>query len=274
MRKKIHGKHIVMLLFALLFYWGAKDGLTEAATEEGKRVYQTVPTPTPTSEPKPPAKTPGPPPPANESPGPTLTASEPPSRETSTAIALVETPVGGYVPTAEICGVPPTGQALDLVNVRSGPSTDFETIYQLVFLEVRPIVGRAEHSNWWLITLPDGTLGWVVDEAISVSGNIYVVPTIVEPSIEDGTALPTATWYPTPRPQCQPLPTFTPLPTEIEASPDRPATTEADREATPEKWSRDDPTVEASETPAPSPSEAESTISLSTETDTSATIGS
>ena len=88
----------------------------------------------------------------------------------------------------------------------------YELVDRLVYLEVRPIVGRATYANWWLIGLPDGALGWVIDNAVMVTGNIGVVPEVEAPTLDGVTPTRGTTWRPTITAGCQPLPTFTALP--------------------------------------------------------------
>ncbi len=141
---------------------------------------QTVPTRTPTPLPATATKRPG-----GGNPPPTDT---PVAEATATAAAtkiigtLAPTPIGGFLPTAVPDSDKPTMQALNQTNVRRGPGLEFEVIYQLVFLEVRPIVGQSNDGNWWTIVLPDNTFGWVAQEVVVASGSTDGVPIL---TIED-----------------------------------------------------------------------------------------
>ena len=194
---------IIMILTAVILL-GVSD-LLDANNEVGSFApSQTVPTATHTTKPKPPRPSSTPEPEAS-SPTPTELAPPP-------TVNLVITPEGGYFPTAEPCTEPPTVQAIDLVNVRDGPGPEYEIIDQLVFLEVRPIVGRSQFVSWWMIELSDGSNGWLTDEAVLVSGYIGNVP-IIEIDMEaNQTPSPTSTWAPTVEPRCTPLPTHTVTP--------------------------------------------------------------
>src|SRR5690606_17624744 len=148
----------------------------------GKGFVQTWPTRTPTPEggPPPPTNTSEAPPPPTDNPGgPPQNTATPPSNPDATpapgeatatatlaATAVLLTPVGGYEATAQPCGTPPTVQARGVVNVRLGPGLEYEAISSLVFLEVRPIIGRAESATWWLIQLPGNVTGWVANQAV------------------------------------------------------------------------------------------------------------
>ena len=132
--------------------------------------------------------------------------------ETPIPVTVVNTPQGGYYPTAEPCSNQPTVVASNNTNVRSGPDTTYDIVGQIVFLEVRPIIGRAQNADWWLITLSDGSEGWVYDDVVTVSGYIDIVPILDEPTGNG------PLWNPTPNPNCTVtptpiIPTDTPIPT-------------------------------------------------------------
>ncbi|MEM7330883.1 MAG: SH3 domain-containing protein [Chloroflexota bacterium] len=131
-----------------------------------------------------------------------------------TPIVLAPTPPGGYLPTAEACSTNPTLTAQTLTNVRSGPGTDYEIIGELVFFEVRPIVGRAEEINWWQISLNGGGTGWVSNSVVQYHGNISVIPVVEAPLINGVAPTPGIPWTPVLPTGCQPLPAWTPVPAE------------------------------------------------------------
>ncbi len=163
---------------------------------------QTIPTRTSTP---PPTATNAP---SNPNPNPTNTPDVPTATATATKIpaTLGPTPEGGYIATAVSCSNQPTLIATNPTNIRSGPSTTYDLIGQLIFLEVRPIIGRAQNAEWWQISLAEGTMGWVADAVVTVNGYTDIVPVITTPA-GDGPA-----WNPTPNPSCTVTPT--PLPTE------------------------------------------------------------
>lgn len=175
---------------------------------------QTVPSRTPTPSADDPSPTP-PPDDGNGDPDPTsppTSTSIPTATPTNTPLPIPPTPEDGFLPTAEPCDSDPRLQAsASGVNARSGPGLDYEVIAQLEFLEVRPIVGRAQFAEWWQINLADGALAWVANSVANVSGYIGEVPTVAAPPLGDGsTPTPGAPWEPTPRPTCTPSPSATP----------------------------------------------------------------
>ena len=210
MPKSFRGSKIpIILIIAAVLMFGTNDLLDANRSIESPIQYQTVPIRTDTPTPRPPGPSPTPdlsPPTQTEIlPGPT--------------VILVLTPEGGFFPTAVPCTEPPTIRALDTVNVRTGPGSENEVFEQLVFLEVRPIIGRSQYTSWWLIELRDNSNGWVIDEVVAVSGYIGNVPIADLNSVGDQTSAPTSTWAPTVEPQCTPLPTHTvtPSPTKTPA---------------------------------------------------------
>jgi hypothetical protein len=140
---------------------------------------------------------------------------QPEATATGGATAIASTPIGGYLPTAEPCSMSPTIQTRGQVNVRQGPGIDYPTVGQLVYLEVRPISGRAAYTPWWLIQLASGDQGWVADQAITVQGYTGAVPLVEPPAIGGHTPTPGAPWNPTPNPICTPEPTPTPTETPM-----------------------------------------------------------
>lgn len=164
---------------------------------------QTIPTRTPTPEPIIPPTTPPQQPPAPTQP-PTAVATTI-VLPTHTAVSLMPTPQGGFLPTAVACDTQPTLQAvnqIDFTNVRQGPGTDYAVTAQLVANEVRPIIGRAADAPWWVIALNDDEYGWVADDVVTVQGDISQLPLVDAPLLNGATATPGAPWQPTPTAVC------------------------------------------------------------------------
>lgn len=169
---------------------------------------------------------------------------------TSTLIPvnIAPTPVGGFLPTAVPCDANPTIQTLDATNVRSGPGTEYDVIGEMVFLEVRYIVGRAESAEWWLIQFNDGQLGWVADAVVTVQGYTAIVPIVAAPPLNGGTVPTGPAWNPTPPPSC----TVTPPPTESPtAVPTEPPAEVAEAAATVTLPPTDPPATEVRPTDTP-----------------------
>ncbi|MFO7681501.1 MAG: SH3 domain-containing protein [Chloroflexota bacterium] len=161
-------------------------------------------------------------------------------------VTLAATPAGGYLPTAVACGVPPTVQTRNTVNVRSGPGVDYDIIGQLVYLEVRPILGRAADAEWWVIQLTNETIGWVANAAVIVHGNISGLPIVGAEPLEGKTPTPSPLWNPTRNPSCPVIPTATAQPTNTSqpATATREIMAEAEATATPTAKPTSTPTAE------------------------------
>ena len=137
--------------------------------------------------------------------GVTPTTGAPPAQ-----VTIGPTPLGGYLPTAEPCGTIPTVRTLGTVYVRQGPGTDYTAVTTMQYLEVRPIRGRAQNAEWWLIELGDGSSGWIANLAVEVRGYTGLVPLVTAPPLANGaTPTPGPLWNPTPNPVCTIEPTAT-----------------------------------------------------------------
>lgn len=207
-------RQIVTLIGIL--YLATQLGVSFAATPKIITLAQTVPSRTPTPSANA-TDTPAPPP-TSPPPGDTPIASPSPSAVASPIVSntlppIAPTPVGGYLATAEPCGQQPTVISLtNWVNVRRGPGQDYEPITQLIYFEVRPIIGRAANAPWWQIRLNAEQTGWVADSAITVQGDTQYVAIVPSPAINGNTPTPGALWNPTPNPVC-PVLTMTPTAT-------------------------------------------------------------
>ncbi len=112
---------------------------------------------------------------------PTLTPLPTPTPEVS-ATAALSTTAAAALPTATT-----QAQAIltanDLVNVRSGPSTDFPKIGQLTQGQQGVITGKNQGGDWWQFTF-NGQTGWVSAAMVSVNdaaSTVQVAQNIPEP---------------------------------------------------------------------------------------------
>ena len=145
---------------------------------------------------------------------PTATHTPIPATPTNTAVpvTIAATPEGGFVPTAEACSDQPTIQAVNTTRVRLGPGTDYEIVGELVYLEVRPVIGRAAETKWWQIVMADNTIGWVSDDIVVVEGNISVLPVVAAPVLDGVEPTSAPLWEPTVSPGCEVLAAWTSTP--------------------------------------------------------------
>jgi hypothetical protein len=82
-----------------------------------------------------------------------------------------------------------------------GPSKDYGLLGQFTSSSLElPIEGRSEDSEWYLVLLPDGQLGWIHKSNVTVGGNWYSVPIVIAPTftpVPTDTPSPTSTATPT-----------------------------------------------------------------------------
>ncbi len=97
-------------------------------------------------------------------------------------------------PTQTPTPVKPQVVAANVVNVRSGPGTNYPVVAQLPANLAVTVVGRNNQGSWWQIQGPDGSTGWVAGSVVQAS-NVDNVPVVAAPP-----------------PPVPPTPTFTPVP--------------------------------------------------------------
>ncbi|HMN31227.1 MAG TPA: SH3 domain-containing protein, partial [Caldilineaceae bacterium] len=96
-----------------------------------------------------------------------------PSPTETPAPSVALTPTTAVTPTTVVS---PTAQAVpmakasDLLNVRSGPGTDYAIIGGLQKDEVVQITGKSPANDWWQVKLSDGQQGWLMGELVEVLG--------------------------------------------------------------------------------------------------------
>ena len=99
------------------------------------------------------------------------------------------------------------------LNLRSGPSTNYNVITVLRAGTVAPIVGRIGTNEWWQVRV-NTTIGWVSAAYTTVYGNCAGIPIVVPPPS------PTSPVTNTPPPTFTPTPSATPPPTATPGLPD------------------------------------------------------
>ena len=111
---------------------------------------------------------------------------------------------GQNFPEAGQCGMPPTYTTSQAISVYAGPSEAYPSVGLLGAREVRPIVGRAAFTNWWVVQLDrSGRAGWVSDETGTIHGFIGRVPIVSAPDLNGVSPKPAGpAWSPTPSPNC------------------------------------------------------------------------
>lgn len=99
-------------------------------------------------------------------------------------------------------------QALDMLNVRGGPGTEYAIVDGLDAGEQAAIAGKSPAGDWWQIALPTGQQGWVLGQLVQTTG--------------DTSAVAVAANIPAPPPTATPAPVAAApvAPTEAAAAPD------------------------------------------------------
>lgn len=69
----------------------------------------------------------------------------------------------------------------DSVNVRAGPGLGYAVVGARTLGQSCAIIGRDSASTWWQIQCPDGTIGWISNDVVRVSGNVGNVPVVAAP---------------------------------------------------------------------------------------------
>lgn len=128
-----------------------------------------APTPEPTAMP-----TPTSPPPPTDTPMPTDTP--------------VPTPVPSPTPTPQ----PEAVVAVDLLNLRAGPGTNYDILTMMEEGTRLKVVGRTETNDWLKVVTADGREGWVFAEMVTVSGDLGAI------AVAQAPATPTPLSSPTP----------------------------------------------------------------------------
>ena len=69
----------------------------------------------------------------------------------------------------------------DVINVRSGPGTDYPTLNSLDRDQTCTINGRNQDSSWWQVSCPNGVIGWVFGTLVSATGDTASLPVVNVP---------------------------------------------------------------------------------------------
>jgi heat shock protein HslJ len=134
------------------------------------------------------------------------------------ALIMVRKPIVD-LPAPQPTPLTPIGRVTgtQVLNIRSGPGTNFPVVGQARYGDEGEIVGRSENSDWWAISIPSlpGGIGWVSADFV-LATNAGNVPVIAAPQLP-----PTPTPIPiNPTPTPMPQATATP-PAKITFGADR-----------------------------------------------------
>lgn len=180
---------VVLGLVLLITLLTTACGLLSRSTPEPTPTRPLRPTFTPTpvalATPTPVPPTPTPVPPA---------AATQPQEEPPTPTPVPPTPTPESKPVAVV--------SADLVNVRSGPGTNYPRQGQVKSGTTLEIVSRNPEGDWWQVCCVKGQQVWIFGDLVTTQGNVAGVPVAAN--------IPTPPPTPTPRPV---PPTNTPAPT-------------------------------------------------------------
>lgn len=108
------------------------------------------------------------------------TATPSPTLVTPTATQVPATPTPAGTPTPAVEG--PTATANYPVKVRSGPGEEYEEVDLFLTGQMARIVGRYDNTpigTWYLLQrIEVGKDGWVWSGAVTVSGDLSLVPVV------------------------------------------------------------------------------------------------
>jgi uncharacterized protein YraI len=90
--------------------------------------------------------------------------------ESARPIATPGAPVASS-PTASVPGQPSLTVAVDILNVREGPGTNYTVVGQLALGATAPVRGKSADGQWWQIGFAAGPggIGWVFGELVQVT---------------------------------------------------------------------------------------------------------
>ncbi|MGQ9903789.1 MAG: SH3 domain-containing protein [Anaerolineae bacterium] len=86
-------------------------------------------------------------------------------------------------PTASVLGQPSLTVAVDILNVRDGPGTNYTVIGQLTQGATAPVRGRSADGQWWQISYSAGPggVGWVFAELVQATDAARAVAVALAP---------------------------------------------------------------------------------------------
>ncbi len=99
--------------------------------------------------------------------------------------------------------VAPQGIATGLINVRSGPGTDFSAVATLNPDESVTLVGKTPAGDWWQVSLANGATGWVLGQLLTTAGDVTAVAVAANIPTPPPTVAPVADAAPTAAPAAE-----------------------------------------------------------------------
>lgn len=111
-----------------------------------------------------------------------------------TAPPPVEAPPTEPPPTPTV-EAKPVAEALDAINVRGGPGTNYNVVGALQSGESAAVTAKNQTGDWWEVLLSSGQTGWVFGQLVRASGTeeIAVAANIPAPPPPTATPVPAPT---------------------------------------------------------------------------------
>ena len=84
----------------------------------------------------------------------------------------------GDIAALRIAEIPPTLAIIqaELLNVRAGPQTAFNSIGEVALGESFEILARSTRLDWYKICCVNGQEGWVFSDSVTVDGDLESLP--------------------------------------------------------------------------------------------------
>ncbi len=155
---------------------------------------------------------------ATAQPAETTAAAGADATETATTMATAPALLALATPTAAATPLPanPFVTGAQLINVRSGPGTDYLLLGALDTDENAELIGKNAAGDWWQVRLDDGTVGWVLGQLVEAGGDTTTVAVITDIPAAP-TAEPIAAAQPVAPEAVQPVATEAAAPAATEA---------------------------------------------------------
>lgn len=109
-------------------------------------------------------------------PAPTATAS--PTAVPSPTLPATFTPAPTAKPTVPPTAVPLVFVDVPTLNVRQGPGTDYPIVAAIEQGGQYEVMGRSFNGDWWQLCCFIGEPGWVIGDAVTVTGDTANVPVV------------------------------------------------------------------------------------------------
>jgi len=102
-----------------------------------------------------------------------------------------DTPVPTPIPSPTPAPPPEAVVAVDLLNLRAGPGTNYDVLTMMEEGVRLKVIGRTEANDWLKVVTAEGREGWVFAEMVTVSGDVGAIAVAQAPPTPTPLASPT-----------------------------------------------------------------------------------